>query len=75
MGYATRATLPVMYALADHYTLCDHWHCALLGATWPNRLYAHGTQSQGATSNDLQGGQFTMRRSETSSRGFWTSRR
>ncbi|MEZ4316899.1 MAG: alkaline phosphatase family protein [Myxococcota bacterium] len=61
MGYATRATLPVMYALADHYTLCDRWHCALLGPTWPNRLYAHGTQSQGATSNDLQGGQFTMR--------------
>jgi phospholipase C len=61
MGYATRETLPVMYALADHYTLCDHWHCALLGPTWPNRLYAHGAQSQGATGNDLDGGQFTMR--------------
>ena len=62
MGYINRAALPVSYALADAYTLCDQWYCALLGPTWPNRLYAHTGESDGAKGNDLpDGGQFTQR--------------
>ncbi|MGA8723562.1 MAG: alkaline phosphatase family protein [Acidimicrobiales bacterium] len=38
MGYYTRADLPFYYALADAYTLCDGYHCAVLGPTHPNRL-------------------------------------
>src|SRR5579871_1741685 len=41
VGYYTRATLPVLYALADRFTLCDHWFSSLLSSTWPNRKYLH----------------------------------
>jgi phospholipase C len=51
MGYHTRADIPILYALADEYTLCDHWHCSLLGGTWPNRYYLHAATSNGRTSN------------------------
>jgi phospholipase C len=41
MGYYTRTTLPVLYALADQFTVCDHWFASLLSSTWPNRKYLH----------------------------------
>jgi phospholipase C len=41
MGYYTRSTLPVYYALADQFTVCDAWHSSLLSSTWPNRKYLH----------------------------------
>lgn len=40
MGYHTRADLPFYYALADAFTICDAYHCSVLGPTYPNRLYA-----------------------------------
>jgi phospholipase C len=40
MGYYTRADLPLYYALADNFTLCDHYFCSALGPTGPNRHYA-----------------------------------
>ncbi|MFK7089136.1 phospholipase C, phosphocholine-specific [Chromobacterium violaceum] len=39
MGYFTRADIPYHYALADAFTLCDHYFCSVLGPTNPNRLY------------------------------------
>ena len=27
------------YALADALTICDGYHCSMMGPTWPNRLY------------------------------------
>jgi phospholipase C len=39
MGYYTRADLPFFHALADNFTLCDHYFCSVLGPTDPNRLY------------------------------------
>jgi phospholipase C len=41
MGYYERADLPFYYALADHFTLCDAYHCSILGPTHPNRLMAN----------------------------------
>ena len=38
MGYYTRADLPYYYALADAFTLCDGYHCSVMGPTHPNRL-------------------------------------
>ncbi len=38
MGYYERADLPFYYALADAFTLCDNYHCSVLGPTHPNRL-------------------------------------
>jgi phospholipase C len=39
MGYYTRADIPIHYLLADTFTICDNYHCSLLGGTTPNRLY------------------------------------
>ena len=39
MGYYERQDIPFHFALAETFTLCDHYHCSLLGPTWPNRMY------------------------------------
>lgn len=39
MAHFTRADLPFQYALAEAFTLCDAYHCALHLCTNPNRLY------------------------------------
>ncbi|MFF0499768.1 phospholipase C [Nocardia aobensis] len=39
MGYYTREDIPVHHDLADAFTLCDGYHCSVLGPTDPNRLY------------------------------------
>src|SRR5579871_6899430 len=41
MGYYTRKTLPVLYALADNFAVCDRWFSSMLSSTWPNRKYFH----------------------------------
>jgi phospholipase C len=38
MGYFTRKNLPFYYALADAFTICDAYHCSVLGPTDPNRV-------------------------------------
>ena len=37
MGYFSRDDLPFYYALADAFTVCDAYHCSVLGPTDPNR--------------------------------------
>ena len=39
MGYFTQADIPFQWALAQAFTICDHYHCSVLGPTNPNRLY------------------------------------
>jgi phospholipase C len=39
MGYYTRADIPVHWALADAFTVCDSYFCSVMGPTDPNRLY------------------------------------
>ncbi|HVV10435.1 alkaline phosphatase family protein [Amycolatopsis sp.] len=39
MGYYTRDDIPFHFALAEAFTVCDAYHCSVLGPTWPNRLY------------------------------------
>jgi phospholipase C len=39
MGYFTGSELSFYYALADAFTICDGYHCSVLGPTDPNRLY------------------------------------
>jgi phospholipase C len=39
MGYHTRADIPFHFALAETFTLCDAYHCSVMGPTWPNRMY------------------------------------
>jgi phospholipase C len=39
MGYYNRADIPFQFALAEAFTVCDSYHCSLMGPTWPNRMY------------------------------------
>jgi phospholipase C len=51
MGYYERPELPFHWALADHFTLGDAYHAAILGPTHPNRLMAtSGTIDPAGTS-------------------------
>jgi phospholipase C len=44
MGYFTREDIPFQYALADAFTICDAYHCSVLGPTHPNRyMWLSGT--------------------------------
>jgi phospholipase C len=40
MGYYKRSDIPFFYALADNFTVCDHYFCSVIGPTDPNRLYS-----------------------------------
>ena len=40
MGYYDRRDIPFYYALADNFTICDHYHCSVIGGTDINRLYS-----------------------------------
>lgn len=39
LGYLDRTDIPLHYALADNYTVCDAYFCSTLSATGPNRTY------------------------------------
>ena len=39
MTYHTRKDLPYHYALADAFTLCDNYHCSMMGSTAPTRYH------------------------------------
>ncbi|MFT3715780.1 MAG: phospholipase C [Gordonia sp. (in: high G+C Gram-positive bacteria)] len=39
MGYYEREDIPVHRMLAEMFTLCDNYHCSVIGPTDPNRLY------------------------------------
>ena len=38
MGYYEQRDIPYYWALAEAYTLCDAYHCSVIGPTYPNRL-------------------------------------
>ena len=39
MGHYQHGELEFQWALAEAFTLCDHYHCSLHGGTNPNRLF------------------------------------
>ena len=55
MGYYTRADLPYYYALADAFTICDAYHCSVIGPTDPNRMFSISATNDPA---GLAGGPF-----------------
>ena len=40
MGYYTRQDLAYFHAVADAFTICDAFHCSVMGSTTSNRLYS-----------------------------------
>jgi phospholipase C len=53
LGYYLANDLPLYAALARRFTLFDHYHCSILGPTFPNREYLHSAQSGGNKDNSL----------------------
>lgn len=51
MGYHVREHIPVLYGLADQFTLCQRWYASVMGPTWPNRYYMHSCTSGGGKTN------------------------
>ena len=45
--FDTQRQLPVLYALAQEYAICDHWFSSIPGPTWPNRMFVHAASSGG----------------------------
>jgi phospholipase C len=39
--------LPVLNELAKEFAVCDSWHAAMPGSTWPNRFFVHAASSGG----------------------------
>jgi phospholipase C len=62
MGYYERADLPFYYGLADAFTICDHYHCSVIGPTDPNRCY---TMSAWIDPNGTNGGPIVSTLSST----------
>ncbi|RJF89957.1 phospholipase C, phosphocholine-specific [Oleomonas cavernae] len=52
MGYFKEAELPFQFALANAFTLCDAYHCAVHAGTNPNRLF-HWTGTNGPTGSNV----------------------
>ncbi|WP_414444673.1 phosphocholine-specific phospholipase C [Burkholderia sp. 22PA0106] len=62
MGYLDAGELPYYRALAGAFTICDAYHCSVLGPTYPNRLFWQ------SGSNGVSLGQGAVIATET----FWT---
>jgi phospholipase C len=52
MAHMNRGDMPFQYALADAFTVCDAYHCSILGPTDPNRYHMW----TGWVGNDGSGG-------------------
>jgi len=61
MAHLQRGDIPYQYALADAFTVCDAYHCSLLGPTDPNRYHMF----TGWVGNDGKGGGPVIDNSET----------
>lgn len=64
MAHLTRSDIPYQYALADAFTLCDAYHCSLLGPTHPNRYHMW----TGWVGNNGKGGGPAVDNADTGSR-------
>lgn len=51
MGYHVREQIPILWGLADNFTLCDKWFASVMGPTWPNRFYLHACTANGRKDN------------------------
>ncbi len=51
--YWDQSDIPFYYQLSSTFAIADHYHCSLLGPTWPNRMFTYAATSFGRTSNDL----------------------
>jgi phospholipase C len=67
MGYYEEQDIPFHRALANAFTVCDRYHCSMLGPTAPNRLYWETgmVDPNGMGSGPILGDEVTIRRWKT----------
>jgi phospholipase C len=53
MWWYDERDIPFYYKLASTFAIADHYHSALLGPTWPNRMYVYSGTSFGMTDNNF----------------------
>ena len=53
MWWYDETDLPFHYELYSTFAMADHYHSALLGPTYPNRMYLYSGTSFGLTTNDF----------------------
>lgn len=53
LWYYDQRDIPFYYELAKTFAIGDHFHCALLGPTWPNRMFLYSGTSFGMTYNSF----------------------
>jgi phospholipase C len=51
LWYYDQTDIPFYYELAKNFGIADHYHCSLLGPTWPNRMFLYSATSFGNTWN------------------------
>lgn len=51
MHFYDERDLPFYYELAKTFAIADHYHCSVLGPTWPNRMFLAAGTSFGMTFN------------------------
>ena len=51
LGYYRAEDLAFYSAISRRFTVCDRYHCSVLGPTFPNREYLHSAQSGGIKNN------------------------
>lgn len=39
LGFYHKEDIPFYHAMADSFTVCDHFHCSIQGPTTPNRIF------------------------------------
>ena len=60
MTFVERNDIPFHYALADAFTVCDNYHCSIMGPTDPNRYFMWtGWVGQNGTQTDTIGQPFS----------------
>jgi phospholipase C len=70
MGHYARADIPYYYALADAFTLCDAYHCSVIGGSDPNHAYSVSGMIDPA---GRHGGPLVVNRSGFSPQLSWTT--
>lgn len=54
MGCHAAEQVPVLSTLAREFATCSRWFSSVPSETWPNRLFAHGAQSEGLLENVIK---------------------
>jgi phospholipase C len=53
LGYYEESDLPFYYKLASTFAISDRYFCAVLGPTYPNRMYLTGGSSFGVVTTEI----------------------